>query len=114
MAEKAVRGGNSPSENGDSNTGAAQVPSVTTSQAEEVFVESSSKDVKGKAGEEDDVSHLAVDSSPEGRFLKFPVEVGRGSFKTVYKGLDSETGVDVAWCELQVNFSGLQRTCVVS
>eukprot|EP00117_Sycon_ciliatum_P034890 scpid15917/ scgid6143/ Serine/threonine-protein kinase WNK3; Protein kinase lysine-deficient 3; Protein kinase with no lysine 3 len=51
-----------------------------------------------KSGEED---ALAVASSPDGRFLKFPVEVGRGSFKTVFKGLDSETGVDVAWCELQ-------------
>ena len=30
-------------------------------------------------------------------------EVGRGSFKTVYKGLDRDTGVDVAWCELHVH-----------
>lgn len=44
----------------------------------------------------------AVNNSPDGRFLKFDVEVGRGSFKTVYKGLDTETGVAVAWCELQV------------
>jgi WNK lysine deficient protein kinase len=27
--------------------------------------------------------------------------LGRGSFKTVYRGLDTETGVAVAWCELQ-------------
>lgn len=45
----------------------------------------------------------AVASSPDGRFLEFDVEVGRGSFKTVFKGLDTETGVAVAWCELQVN-----------
>lgn len=44
----------------------------------------------------------AVASSLDGRFLKFDVEIGRGSFKTVYKGLDTETGVAVAWCELQV------------
>ena len=44
----------------------------------------------------------AVGVSPDGRFLKFDIEVGRGSFKTVYKGLDTETGVAVAWCELQV------------
>ena len=43
---------------------------------------------------------LAV--SPNGRFNKFDIEIGRGSFKTVYKGLDTETGVAVAWCELQV------------
>ena len=40
--------------------------------------------------------------SPNGRFNKFDNEIGRGSFKTVYKGLDTETGVAVAWCELQV------------
>lgn len=44
----------------------------------------------------------AVASSPDGRFLEFDVEIGRGSFKTVFKGLDTETGVAVAWCELQV------------
>lgn len=29
------------------------------------------------------------------------MEIGRGSFKTVYRGLDTQTGVSVAWCELQ-------------
>jgi hypothetical protein len=42
-----------------------------------------------------------IDQSPEGRFLKYDEELGRGSFKTVYRGLDTETGVAVAWCELQ-------------
>lgn len=37
----------------------------------------------------------------DGRFLKFDEELGRGSFKTVFRGLDTETGVAVAWCELQ-------------
>ena len=37
------------------------------------------------------------------RYLKFDEEIGRGSFKTVYRGLDTETGVSVAWCELQVS-----------
>lgn len=49
---------------------------------------------------EDEVK--AIDQSPDMRFLKFDVELGRGSFKTVYKGLDTDTGVAVAWCELQV------------
>lgn len=44
----------------------------------------------------------AVGYSPDGRFLKYDIEIGRGSFKTVYKGLDTETGVAIAWCELQV------------
>ncbi len=44
----------------------------------------------------------AIDQSPDNRFLKYDREIGRGSFKTVYKGLDTETGVPVAWCELHV------------
>lgn len=51
----------------------------------------------------------AVSVSPDGRFLKFDIEVGRGSFKTVYKGLDTETGVAVAWCELQDKYSKAER-----
>jgi len=44
-----------------------------------------------------------IGTSPNGRFLKFDKNIGRGSFKTVFKGLDTETGVHVAWCELQVS-----------
>lgn len=50
----------------------------------------------------EDAETKAVGTSPDGRFLKFDIEIGRGSFKTVYKGLDTETTVEVAWCELQV------------
>ena len=52
--------------------------------------------------ESKELEEKAIASSQDGRFLKFDEEVGRGSFKTVYKGLDTETGVAVAWCELQV------------
>lgn len=60
-----------------------------------------------KSNEKSSVRNLeaeekAVSVSPDGRFLKFDIELGRGSFKTVYQGLDTETGVAVAWCELQV------------
>ncbi|NXN99402.1 WNK4 kinase, partial [Rhinopomastus cyanomelas] len=51
--------------------------------------------------ESEEVETRAVATSPDGRFLKFDIEIGRGSFKTVYKGLDTETTVEVAWCELQ-------------
>uniref|UniRef100_A0A674J5D5 non-specific serine/threonine protein kinase n=1 Tax=Terrapene triunguis TaxID=2587831 RepID=A0A674J5D5_9SAUR len=54
--------------------------------------------------QQEDIEELetkAVGFSLEGRFLKFDIEIGRGSFKTVYKGLDTETTVEVAWCELQ-------------
>ena len=56
---------------------------------------------KRRKSVEDEIEKV-VSSSPNGRFLKFDLEIGCGSFKTVYKGLDSETGVSIAWCELQV------------
>ncbi|CAI2350678.1 unnamed protein product [Caenorhabditis sp. 36 PRJEB53466] len=48
-----------------------------------------------------DAQEKPIDKSKNGRFLKFDEELGRGSFKTVFRGLDTETGVAVAWCELQ-------------
>ncbi|XP_072312790.1 serine/threonine-protein kinase WNK4 isoform X2 [Eucyclogobius newberryi] len=51
--------------------------------------------------EKEDLETKAVATSPDGRYLKFNIEIGRGSFKSVYKGLDTETTVEVAWCELQ-------------
>ena len=59
--------------------------------------------VKVQTVEDDDDEEKAIGISPDGRFLKFEEEIGRGSFKTVYRGLDTQTGVAVAWCELQVN-----------
>uniref|UniRef100_A0A8C2RKN7 non-specific serine/threonine protein kinase n=1 Tax=Capra hircus TaxID=9925 RepID=A0A8C2RKN7_CAPHI len=56
--------------------------------------------LRGQGGQGAD-SGAAVATSLDGRFLKFDIELGRGSFKTVYKGLDTETWVEVAWCELQ-------------
>nr|KAF6375801.1 WNK lysine deficient protein kinase 1 [Pipistrellus kuhlii] len=66
---------------------------------------SSAKDSQEeRSQQQDDIEELetkAVGMSNDGRFLKFDIEIGRGSFKTVYKGLDTETTVEVAWCELQ-------------
>ncbi|XP_074986453.1 serine/threonine-protein kinase WNK2 isoform X19 [Caretta caretta] len=59
------------------------------------------KSRKEEPEEEEEADMKAVSTSPDGRFLKFDIELGRGSFKTVYKGLDTETWVEVAWCELQ-------------
>ncbi|XP_035219177.1 serine/threonine-protein kinase WNK3-like [Stegodyphus dumicola] len=65
---------------------------------------SSSSEVREK-----DEAEKAQATSPDGRFLKFEEEVGRGSFKTVYKGLDTLTGVAVAWCELQERLNKSER-----
>ncbi len=62
------------------------------------------RDAKAELEDNEEVETNAVGTSPDGRFLKFDIEIGRGSFKTVYNGLDTETTVEVAWCELQVRF----------
>ncbi|CAD5219336.1 unnamed protein product [Bursaphelenchus okinawaensis] len=64
------------------------------------------KKAQEKVVEDDDdfdaeAEEKPIDKSPDNRFLKFDEELGRGSFKTVFRGLDTETGVAVAWCELQ-------------
>ena len=38
-----------------------------------------------------------IETSPKGRFNRFNEELGRGAFKIVYKGIDHETGREIAW-----------------
>lgn len=71
-------------------------------------------DTQWELEEKEDVETKAVATSPDGRYLKFNIEIGRGSFKTVYKGLDTETTVEVAWCELQVRCRLLLKTLNVT
>ena len=54
------------------------------------------------------ISPQAVDTSPSGRFLKFETEVGRGSFKTVFKGKYCAV-IDVGAIALLYRASGLVR-----
>ncbi|XP_026778988.1 serine/threonine-protein kinase WNK1 isoform X6 [Pangasianodon hypophthalmus] len=70
-------------------------------EAAKARVEAEQREAEKKVQEDEEVETKAVGTSPDGRFLKFDIEIGRGSFKTVYKGLDTETTVEVAWCELQ-------------
>ena len=51
--------------------------------------------------ESEDESEKTLETSPDGKYYKINQVIGRGSFKTVHKGCDAETGVPVAWCELQ-------------
>ncbi|XP_064287975.1 serine/threonine-protein kinase WNK2 isoform X10 [Passer domesticus] len=81
----------------------AEEPKEPGKDAERREAQDAAKD-QGKAKKEEpeeEADMKAVATSPDGRFLKFDIELGRGSFKTVYKGLDTETWVEVAWCELQ-------------
>jgi len=38
-----------------------------------------------------------VEKSPKGRFGRFEEEIGKGSFKRVYRGYDYEEGREIAW-----------------
>lgn len=58
-----------------------------------------------KQQKKDDDEDEPIGMSPCGRFFKYDKEVGCGSFKTVFRGLDTQTGVAVAWCELLVSFT---------
>uniref|UniRef100_A0A8D3D517 Serine/threonine-protein kinase WNK3-like n=1 Tax=Scophthalmus maximus TaxID=52904 RepID=A0A8D3D517_SCOMX len=84
-------------------------PSCTNSSQESgKDAHSSTLAQRGKEREreqEEEAEMKAVATSPGGRFLKFDIELGRGAFKTVYKGLDTETWVEVAWCELQLHMT---------
>lgn len=60
-----------------------------------------------KQQKKDDDEDEPIGMSPCGRFFKYDKEVGRGSFKTVFRGLDTQTGVAVAWCELLVSLKNI-------
>ncbi|KAG8128190.1 hypothetical protein E2320_015043 [Naja naja] len=94
VAAESVSAGDQAKEGGGKeDAGKKEVPEPSKDQG---------KSKKEEAEEEEEEADMkAVATSPDGRFLKFDIELGRGSFKTVYKGLDTETWVEVAWCELQ-------------
>ena len=52
----------------------------------------------------EDISEETLEVSPNGNYYKINKEIGRGSFKNVFRGLNANTGVAVAWCELQANY----------
>merc|ERR1719431_2365069 len=85
-----------------------KAPEVVGENLEKKDTSEEPEEVKGDASDEEETEPeveeaKAIDQGPDPdqRYLKFDEEIGRGSFKTVFKGLDTETGVAVAWCELQ-------------
>ena len=56
-----------------------------------------------ESSDEEEEEEKTLETSPDGKYYKVNQEIGRGSFKTVYRGLDANTGVAVAWCELMEN-----------
>ncbi len=38
-----------------------------------------------------------VESSPDGRYVRFDERIGVGAYKEVWRGYDTETGKEIAW-----------------
>lgn len=76
--------------------------SIELTKKSSVAVVETTADAEKTEEDEEETSHT---KSPDGRYIRQNDEIGRGSFKTVFKGLDVETGVAIAWCELMVSIS---------
>ncbi|KAI3965585.1 hypothetical protein MKX01_010542 [Papaver californicum] len=50
-----------------------------------------------------------VETDPSGRYIRYKEVLGKGAFKTVYKGFDEVNGIEVAWS--QVNINAVVRGC---
>lgn len=44
-----------------------------------------------------------VESSPNGRYVRYNTLLGRGACKRVYKGFDAELGMEVAWNQVELS-----------
>uniref|UniRef100_A0A7N4PI27 non-specific serine/threonine protein kinase n=1 Tax=Sarcophilus harrisii TaxID=9305 RepID=A0A7N4PI27_SARHA len=93
-----------PTPAASNHVGSKEEPAAAAAAAAAASGSAGAREQEERSQQQDDNEELetkAVGMSNDGRFLKFDIEIGRGSFKTVYKGLDTETTVEVAWCELQ-------------
>lgn len=44
-----------------------------------------------------------VERDPSGRYVRYNDFLGKGAFKTVFKGFDEEDGTEVAWCQIDMD-----------
>ena len=59
--------------------------------------EDEDEDEDEDAEDEEEEDQKMAEESPKGRFKRFHEELGRGAYKVVFKGVDLETGLEVAW-----------------
>ena len=59
--------------------------------------ESEEEDDGDDDNEDNEQQNKAIEHSTKGRFCRFADELGRGAYKIVSKGLDKETGREIAW-----------------
>ncbi|KAM1432892.1 hypothetical protein ACFXTO_015384 [Malus domestica] len=43
-----------------------------------------------------------VEKDPTGQYVRYDEFLGRGAFKTAYKAFDEEEGIEVAWCQVNI------------
>lgn len=43
-----------------------------------------------------------VETSPDGRYVRFDEELGSGAYKSVWRGYDTETGKEIAWNTIEL------------
>jgi serine/threonine protein kinase len=43
------------------------------------------------------------DTDPTGRYIRFDDELGRGAYKVVYRAIDRDRGIEVAWNQIRVD-----------
>lgn len=55
------------------------------------------------AGSPDIEDEQHVETSPNGRYIRYSAVLGRGAYKTVYKAFDTEEALEVAWNKLHVD-----------
>eukprot|EP00184_Porphyridium_aerugineum_P002671 CAMPEP_0184695846 /NCGR_PEP_ID=MMETSP0313-20130426/3348_1 /TAXON_ID=2792 /ORGANISM="Porphyridium aerugineum, Strain SAG 1380-2" /LENGTH=1119 /DNA_ID=CAMNT_0027154373 /DNA_START=331 /DNA_END=3690 /DNA_ORIENTATION=- len=56
----------------------------------------------------------AKETDPTGRFIRYDEVLGRGAYKTVYKGFDQDNALEVAWNKLDVERLSEQELAKVS
>ncbi|MCL7025373.1 hypothetical protein MKW94_012696 [Papaver nudicaule] len=44
-----------------------------------------------------------VETNPTGRYVRYEEVLGKGACKTVYKGFDDTNGIEVAWCQVNID-----------
>ncbi|KXS21672.1 kinase-like protein [Gonapodya prolifera JEL478] len=62
-----------------------------------------SASVDDEPEEAEDPSHRVVESDPTGRFDRYALSLGKGAYKEVFKALDNESGIEVAWNQLRID-----------
>ena len=77
------------------------------SSSEEVSDEDEEEEGEGEdedeASQPDEDIYSIVETSPKGRFKRFNEKLGAGAYKSVYRGIDDDTGREIAWNVIKIN-----------